>query len=528
MHILAIDVGSYSVKYISSYVEKRKVNHVEMSEIIIHDFMADHQGLSQIEAQVSIVKEIIENSSKPDSRVIFQFDNELLSTRFLTLPVKSKKKAELMLPFQLEEDIPYALSEIHFGHRMEFAKTQYMALVGLVKENEFETNYNLFKDKNALPNILTTEASAVENYFNQNAIAGPFCVLDIGHKTSKAYIFYNSRLIATHVSYMGGSHINEMISKTYGLDIDEAVIYKHQSAFLLTSNLMDSVDQAQKEFAMAMDKAFSPLVNDFLRWKIGLKVNFGLSLQHVFITGGTTNIRNMTGYLSEKWDAKVVLLETFDKVESEKIDIDPKNKSKYALTNMMAIGMKRKNRFINLLNGKFAQASSVEIPLHSFAFLGVRVAAVAAIIMISLFVERFFIEKDIKFVNAKLGSVMKNDVLAINGRLRRTMATNPKPVLDALVKKQRSIKQEISSIQSAIEIKAMHPLVILSQSAASSSGTLIEFKSEETGEVSAVISAENIEELEKIKTQIERSALIDSNVEIDSQNLKLKLSAMGQ
>jgi hypothetical protein len=195
---------------------------------------------------------------------------------------------------------------------------------------------------------------------------------------------------------------------------------------------------------------------------------------------------------------------------------------------MMAIGMKRKNRFINLLNGKFAQASSVEIPLHSFAFLGVRVAAVAAIIMISLFVERFFIEKDIKFVNAKLGSVMKNDVLAINGRLRRTMATNPKPVLDALVKKQRSIKQEISSIQSAIEIKAMHPLVILSQSAASSSGTLIEFKSEETGEVSAVISAESIEELEKIKTQIERSALIDSNVEIDSQNLKLKLSAMGQ
>jgi hypothetical protein len=257
-------------------------------------------------------------------------------------------------------------------------------------------------------------------------------------------------------------------------------------------------------------------------------VNFGLSLQHVFITGGTTNIRNITGYLSEKWDAKVVLLETFDKVESEKIDIDPKNKSKYALTNMMAIGMKRKNRFINLLNGKFAQASTVEIPLHSFAFLGVRVAAVAAIIMLSLFVERFFIEKDIKFVNAKLGSLMKNDVLAINGRLRRTMAVNPKPVLDALIKKQRSIKQEISSIQSAIEIKAMHPLVILSQSAASSSGTLIEFKSEETGEVSAVISAESVEELEKIKTQIERSALIDSNVEIDSQNLKLKLSAMGQ
>jgi hypothetical protein len=29
--------------------------------------------------------------------------------------------------------------------------------------------------------------------------AGPFCVLDIGHRTTKAYFFYNGRLIATHV-----------------------------------------------------------------------------------------------------------------------------------------------------------------------------------------------------------------------------------------------------------------------------------------------------------------------------------------
>jgi general secretion pathway protein L len=528
MHVLAIDIGSYSVKYISSFVDKRKISHVEMSEIILTDYMTDHPGVSTIEAQVSIVKDIIENSSKPDSRVIFQFDNELMSTRFLTLPVKSKKKAELMLPFQLEEDIPYPLNEIHYGYRMEFAKTQYMALAGLVKETQFESNYNLFKDKNALPNILTTEASVVENYFNQNAIAGPFCIIDIGHKTSKAYIFYNSRLIVTHVSYMGGSHINEMISKTYNIDIEEAVIYKHQSAFLLTSNLIDSVDKTQKEFALAMDKAFAPLVNDFMRWKVGLKVNFSLSLQHVFITGGTTNIKNITSYLSEKWDSKVVLLETFDKVESEKIDLNPKNKSKYALTNMMAIGMKRKNRFINLLNGKFAQASSVEIPLHSFAFLGVRVAAVGIIFLVSLFVERIFIEKDIKFVNSKLTNVIKNDVLEISGRLRRSLATNPKPVLDSLIKKQRSVKQEISTIQSAVEIKALHPLVMISQAAASTQATLVEFSSHDSGEIIASFTAENVEELEKLKAQFERSALIDVNVVIDSKNLKLKLSASDQ
>jgi len=527
MHVLAIDVGTYSVKYISSFVEKRRVNHVEMSEVILHDYMNDHTDLSSIEAQASIVKELIDTIARSDTRVIFQADNEMFTNRFLTLPVKSKKKAELMLPFQLEEDIPFALSEIHYGHRMESAKTQHMALVSLVRETTFETYYNIFKEKSALPTILTSEASAVENFFNQNAIAGPFCVLDIGHRTTKAYFFYNSRLIVTHSSYMGGQDINEMIAQTYKIEPDEAIFYKHQNAFLLTSKQFDEVDSAQREFATAMDRIFSTLNSDFPRWKIGFKINYGLSLQHIFITGGTSNIKNITNYLTEKWDTKVVLLETFNKVESEKVDLNPKNKSKYALANMMASGMKRKNRFINLLSGKFTQSSASEIPLHSFAFLGVRVAAVAVLLLLSLLTERFFIQKDIKFVNAKLNAVMKNNVLAINGRLRRSIISNPRPIFDSLVKRQRGIRQEISTVQSAIETKALSPLVIISQLAASTQATLIDFKTTDIGEISAVFIATAAGDLNNLKAQFERSTLTDVVVKVNQAKLQLTLTASG-
>lgn len=525
MHVLAIDVGSYSVKYISSFVEKRRVNHVEMSEIILRDYMTDHPDMTTAEAQATIVQEIMDSTVRADTRVLFQADNELMTTRFLTLPVKSKKKAELMLPFQLEEDIPFALSEIHYAYRMEPAKTQYFALVGLIRESTFETYYNTFKDKDALPNILTTEASTLENYFNQNPIAGPFCILDLGHRTTKAYFFYNSRLIVTHVSYVGGQDINEMIAQTYKIDPDEAIFYKHQNAFLLTSSQYDEVDAAQKEFAQSMERTFAPLISDFSRWKIGFKVNFGLSLQNVYITGGTSNIKNIANYLTEKWDTKVVPLETFEKIEGEKIDLNTKNKAKYALANMMATGMKRKNRFINLLTGKFAQASAAEIPLHSFAFLGVRVAAIALIVMISLMAERFFIDRDIKFVNTKLNSLIRNDVLAIPGRLRRMIVTNPKPVLDSMVKRQRGIRQEISTLQAALDIKSLSPLVQISQLAASTTVTMTEFTSNDMGEIKAIFTAENAGDLNNLKAQIERSTLSDVVVELDQNKLQLTLTA---
>jgi general secretion pathway protein L len=525
MHVLAIDVGSYSVKYISSFVDKRKVSHVEMSEIIVRDYLADHEGLSFRDAQLAIVEEILGSVARPDTKVIYQADNEMMTTRFLILPVKSKKKAELMLPFQLEEDIPYALSEIHYAYRMEAQKTQHVAMVELAKEASFEEYFHLVREKNILPNILTTEASVTENFFNQTPMAGPFCVLDIGHKTTKAYFFYNSRLLVTHVSYMGGQHVNEMIAQTYRIEPDEAIFYKHQNAFMLTESQYEGVEPAQKEFASSMDKVFNTLIADFARWKVGFKVNFGLSVNQIYLCGGSSNIKNLANYLTEKWDTKVSLLESFDKVETEKIDLNPKSKSKFALVNMMAQGFKKKNRFINLLSGQFAQASTSEIPLHSLAFLGVRVAALTALLAISLLVERIFIEKDIQYVNSRITAALKNPELQITGRLRRSIATDPRPVLNRLVKRQRSIKQEISTLQSAIEIQALSPLVTLSQIAAGSQATLTEFSSSDAGNINAIFTANSVEPLVQLKGALERSSLSSPVIDLDQKRRQLKVSA---
>jgi general secretion pathway protein L len=319
-----------------------------------------------------------------------------------------------------------------------------------------------------------------------------------------------------------------MISETYKIEQDEAIIYKHQNAFLLTTSQFEEVEPSQRDFATAMDKVLSPLVFDYSRWKVGFKVNFGLAVQNVFVCGGSSNIKNITNYLTEKLDTKVALLESFDKVEAEKIDLNPKNKSKFAMTNMMAIGFRRKNRFINLLTGRFAQASTSEVPLHSFAFIGVRVAAASLVLILSLFVERFFIQKDIASVNSKMSNVMKNQALQLPGRLQRSAATNPKPVLDSVVKKQKEVRQEIATLQSAIEIKALSPLITVSQIAAGSTGaTLINFKSNDMNELTAVFSSESIEELTKLKAAFERSNLTEVQASLDQSKLQLTINAFG-
>src|SRR5690606_26824520 len=206
MHILAIDLGNYSVKFISSTVERKKVQHQKMSEIIIADYQKENQVEDFYDAQMMIAREIIDEYKKSDTKVIFQAENEMMTSRFLQLPVKSKKKAELMLPFQLEEDLPYPLSETHYSYRLDNQKTHFSAMVDLANQSLFDQYFSTIQKQRVVPSVLTTETSAVENYFFQKAEPGCFCVIDIGHKTSKAYFFYNSKLIISNLSYFGGHH----------------------------------------------------------------------------------------------------------------------------------------------------------------------------------------------------------------------------------------------------------------------------------------------------------------------------------
>ncbi len=527
MHVLAIDTGSYSIKYVSSFVEKRSITHVEMSEIILQDYINDHPDVDELQAQSHIIKEIIDSVARPDTKIIYQIPQHLITTRFLSLPVKSKKKAEMMVPFQLEEDIPYALSEIQYAYKLEAQKTQCHALVELTRLSEFEPFYQALKDQNILPNVLTTETSAMDLFFMDNSMMGSYAVIDIGHKTTKAFFFYNGRLISAHNSFFGGQLINEAISENYKIDLEEAVFYKHQNAYYLTDSQYEDVDDGQKDFARMMDKVSHPLVSDLSRWKIGFKINFGLNLEHIFICGGTSNIKNITNYLGEKWDVKVSLLESFERVHTEKIDLHAKNKCKFVLANMLAQSWRRKNKLLNFLTGKFTQASLSDVPVHSLAFIATRVASVTAVLAISLLAERLLIIRDIKAVNTKLTTLMKNDDLQITGRVRRQLLTDPKPVYDAVVKKQRGVRQEISTLQSAIELQALAPLVRVSQIAGKTSATLIEFKVTDLKEITAIFSANKVEDLEALKTSFARSELDNLQSTVDPQNLKLTVTATG-
>jgi general secretion pathway protein L len=527
MHVLAIDAGSYSVKYLSTLIDKKRVIHTQMREYTLHEAMEENPSWDTFEiATQQLVAKIIEDVARPDSRIIMHVPPEMVTTRFLTLPVKNKKKAELMIPFQLEEDIPFSLQDSHFAYSLEIHKTQSLALVGLTRENDFARFYQLTTSWLYQPSVLTTEPAILDSFYAQNPVAGPYCVLDIGHKTTKAYLFYNSKLITTHVSYVGGKHIDEMIAQTYGINPVESMIYKHQNAFVLTESQKNDVDENQREFANIMEQVFKPLINDFHRWELGFRVSYGVKLSQVYLCGGTSNVKNISNFLTEHFKVKCSHLESFENTDTQKIDLNPKRRARFTLANMMALSLRGKSRLLNLLTGRYAMGGRAEFPLHTLSFLAARASAVSLVLILSLIVHRVFLGMDIKAVNAKVASVSKNPILGLTAREKRLITSQPETVAAILHKKKKAISQQISTLQSASEIKALSPLVTISALTNGINVIMTNFSVSDTGDVLAAFTSDRVDDLKNLESRLQSTNFKDIQVKIDANKKSLSFSGV--
>ena len=498
---IAIDLGSFSVKALFFKVEKRKVKYLGSSETIIDrdEFnIFDENALNDL--QLKIVKEII-LKQEDEYSLILNSPSDLLTSRILELPVNNRKKANLMLPFQLETDLPYSLSSCHYASSIEIGKKTSSAMVSIAQSEEFNQLFYKLKLENIKPKVLTSGISYYSSFIKNHPESLPlsFCILDIGHSTTKAYFFIGQNLVSNHISHIAGHSIDESISENYNISREEASIYKHQNSFLLVQNQYESVNEDQRKFADLMDSTLDTLVQDFQRWLVGFKVKFADDISEIFVTGGSANIKNINAYLTEKTGIKTSTFESFAHTNAKKLDQDIKFRNKFANLNVLCQGYTQKNKLINLLSSKYSLAEQENLPLDKFAFVAVRVAAICLVIALSLGIERVLISSEVKELNKKITSVLKNPAIELNRSIKNRAKSKPRSVLTRIKSQNKEIKQEVSLIQSAIDTNSLISLKNLANMMGSLNDVeLISFQSLSAGNFTAIFKVETQEDVNKL------------------------------
>lgn len=528
MQLISVDLGSYSVKLLRFKMEKNRIVYDFAREVVLdsdeYNVLSDN---IELELQLKILKDALAQMPG-EYRLIVNAPSEIVTTRFLNLPVNNRKKAQMMIPFQLEEDIPFSLAESHIVSTVQAGKENSKALVNITPKEEFTPFFEMLEETGIIPRVVTSQDSVFHNFIKQNKELLPqaFCILDIGHSTTKAYFYFENELVAIHKSYIAGKTLSEVIAENYKIDFDEATLYKHQNGFFLTADQYDQVNENQKIFGALMEKAFAPLAHEFKRWEIGSRVLHGVGASEVFITGGTSNIKNIHNFLAEQFQTKTSFLESFgEDVDAHDLEADDKFRRKFAYANIQAQSYKDKAGIVNFLQGDYSIQGQSDLPLRSFAFIGVRVAMLTLLLMVSFGLERLIIHKDISTIDKALISIAKNPVLEMTARQKRIITTTPEVVHRELARRDKAIEQEIKVLQASSKTNALSSLKKLSGIATGLDVELIQFQSTSGSDFSAVFKAKSLKELEDLDKLLNTSGLKNAFTDRNESKLTVSLSA---
>lgn len=527
MNLITIDIGHYSIKFIESHIDKKNMIHDSMKETILDLDQINVQEENAIwDLQLRVVSEYLENAPE-DYKLIINSPSEILTTRIKELPIANKKKAELMIPFQLEEDIPFAMVESHISATVSPKKQTSDALIHIARKEEFKPFFNKLINYNIKPRVLTSEVSAMEFYIKSRAefFSTTFCILDLGHESTKAYFFIDGKLASTHTSFIAGKAINENISENYQIELEEAVLYKHQNCFVLTDDQYAKVDENQRTFAKFMGKTLEPLIREFKRWELGFRVKHGYNLNEVFITGGTSNIKNLHNYFTQELGIRVTHLNSFEIDHTPMSEKDLKFVRRFNTGHILSFGHTKPNQIINLLNDEFAMANSFQFPLDSLVLFSSRVAILSVIVFASLLGENFFIRGDISELNKEITPLMKNSALELTARQKRLAATDARSTYNTLARKSKMFEQKVSTLQSGVQINSLSTLHKLTTLIQGAKLELTQFSAVNMGDFTAVFKASSLDELKNVEQIIQGSSF--KSIFIDLNEAELTMTVNG-
>ena len=464
MNILAVNLGSYSVKFFEVLVGKDYFSLISFDERPIDKTTLPPDGLSSSSYQLHTVKQYLEQRDFK-GQFILQLPNEYITSRYLTIPVTQRKKVEQTIPFQLDESIPFSLSDTHYAAVLKKKENTTIAVISATQLASFDKFYKEMISLGITPDILTSELSAIYAHVSMGNLKQPCAIVDIGHNTTKGYFIADNEVFSNHISYIAGRYIDEVMANTYQINEEEAVRYKHENCFFLTEGEYDSVNQEQMNFARLMKQAIDPLIQEYRCWNMGFSIKHKKKIEHLYLTGGSSNIKNIIPFLTQTLSTEIHPLKIHPEMKIPRgvRPLTQNENNTYSLCHMMAYSGTSDIHAANFLKGEYSNKFSENLPLHSMCFVGTRVLTLFLFALLVLGVEKTMLTGEVKKLDKKINRIIKGPSLEIPRKIQKSYQKKPDKVLSFLKKKNNFSKKEIDTLTSLGETDAISPLIALSK-----------------------------------------------------------------
>jgi type IV pilus assembly protein PilM len=405
-NIASIDIGTSSIKVITV---RTGLKDFRIKNFIYEDIYKDIQATQDYtdnpdNALKAALARIFEENNLKDYKILTAHPMQKTVIRNLTFPFRDSDKIAEVLPFEAEENIPFALEDVVLDFQMieSFPKQEgkddesAKVLVAAARKEAINQQMDLLRNFGISPAAMGLESQALfEIYRYFNKIENESIIqLDIGNEKTIVNIIHNNNLLFTRSIPTGMESIYKAVIEKYNLSHSDVVSVFEDFNLDLTSfenNLQKEIpiEKIKKNTLKGIYNISLDFFNDLIEQIVLTKMAFlneynGITFGRVLISGGGSNVAGIGSIISGELGLPVISLPFLEEYTETKI------RSQFPIAFGMILSYLNK-RFtpVSFLKGEFLPKSAGS-SLKQYYLAGAFVVLAMFILLINITATSYF------------------------------------------------------------------------------------------------------------------------------------------
>ncbi|MEW6379043.1 MAG: type IV pilus assembly protein PilM [bacterium] len=302
---LGLDIGSRYIKYVQIQRRMNKCHLIAWGII-----KNSHHTPGDWSSVAGTLRGLFGGNSLAHSRIISAVGGSSVIVRHIKFPPLSNKEIEESIRWEAKSYVPFPLRDVNIDYQILGRSTknkQTDVLLVAVTKKLLQDHLDMLQSIQIKPSVIDINSLALVNAFSANNPGRDeraVVLLDIGSSTTILNIYKKDDLYLTRDIPIAGDAFTHAIQKEKRLSFEEAETAKHDKKFDLNiiRPVLDNLTREIRRSLIYYDNQTS-------------RRGFG----RIVLTGGSSRLSGLLGYLSEELGLAVEIANPFQAVQ-----IDPR------------------------------------------------------------------------------------------------------------------------------------------------------------------------------------------------------------
>ncbi|MFC2075054.1 type II secretion system protein GspL [Bdellovibrionota bacterium] len=456
MKLIAIDIGSYSVKLCEAEASFRKIQLINYHE----EQVAQTEAPPTEEQRYEALSRILEQINLKQVRTTINIPAGMVTTRHLSLPFSEKRKIELALPFELEEVLPFDIDDLIIDHRILLRSGKTSELIaGMVQKSDVSEFIKALGAHGITPDIISPGSIAISNItpVRFEDYEGTYSIINVGHTNTNITLVQNGLPILARSIPIGGLNVTRELMTAYKVNYEEAERAKIEQGFVLASSEL-KVTKDQERFSDAIKEALAPLMKEINQTFLSVKTERGTAVDQILLCGGTSLLRNFPAYVKDELHIPTEMVQVLEGFELSQIPVNQRNEAVLTELTGLAIGATSAQikYQINFRKGDFSKFKREGLLEPQYAYIAKIIFLVLALLFFNMIGKYGLLKTQSRIMKKQISTAL-NEAFP---KLPKAIIGSPQRLKAYVEKKTKSQSDQISMVGSR-ETREMTPLHIL-------------------------------------------------------------------